>query len=492
MFKFAPFNSLRTDKDFPERQSIISKLTAVLNGRHYDGLVYDFDTEYTPSNEYIPLRNRQPAVRFNLCKTVVDDSVSMLFSEGHFPTVHSEDETVCETLKAITKEAGFNAKMIEAATVGSVGSVAIQLMVLRNRVYLKAFNTQYLTPTFDDFAPDTLLKVREQYKCKGAALAAKGYPIPDDELCSQFWFVREWDEQEERFFVPRRVGDNDKPEAVDAAKTVKHGFGFVPMVWVRNLPGGDEIDGACTFAEAIQSSIQIDYQLSQAGRGLKYSADPKLVLKDPSNLGDGSQLVGGAANALVVSSDGDAKLLEINGNASKAVIEYVRCLREFAIEAVHGNRVSPEKLAAASSGKAMELMNQSLVWLADRLRISYGEGALLSLYRMIARASHVMKIECNGKPIGELSLEAPISLSWNDWYDKTAADNLSDAQTLTALTGASIMSKETAVRTVASEYDVEDAAEELARIESDANAVAERQNEQLALKAKAAPPQSGI
>ena len=89
----------------------------------------------------------------------------------------------------------------------------------------------------------------------------------------------------------------------------------------------------------------------------------------------------GGGNALVVSEKGDARLLEIDGTASAAVIEYVRVLREMALEAVHGNRASPERLSAAQSGRAMEMMNQGLVWLADNLRVSYGD-AVLKLARM--------------------------------------------------------------------------------------------------------------
>ena len=68
---------------------------------------------------------------------------------------------------------------------------------------------------------------------------------------------------------------------IDEARSVQHGLGFVPMVWIRNLPGqsstGDAVDGACTFRAAIETQIEIEYQLSQAGRGLKYSSDPTLV-----------------------------------------------------------------------------------------------------------------------------------------------------------------------------------------------------------------------
>src|SRR6185437_5581811 len=174
---------------------------------------------------------------------------------------------------------------------------------------------------------------------------------------------------------------------IDEARTVHHGLGFVPLVWVRNLPGpsatGDANDGACTFRAAIETQIDIDYQLSQAGRGLKYSSDPTLLIKEPAT--SDSEIIKGAGNALVVSEKGDARLLEIGGTASSAVIEYVRTLRELALESIHGSRASPERLTAAQSGRALELLNQGLIWLADNMRTSYGEAGLLPLARLIVR-----------------------------------------------------------------------------------------------------------
>jgi hypothetical protein len=106
------------------------------------------------------------------------------------------------------------------------------------------------------------------------------------------------------------------------------------MVWIRNLPGpsssGSSVDGASTFKAAIESQIEIDYQLSQAGRGLKYASDPTLLIKEPA-FADRPEFVRSPADAIVVSQNGDAKLLEINGTASTAVIEYCRGLREMAL-----------------------------------------------------------------------------------------------------------------------------------------------------------------
>jgi hypothetical protein len=203
----------------------------------------------------------------------------------------------------------------------------------------------------------------------------------------------------------------------------------------------------------MHTQVEIDYQLSQVGRGLKYSSDPTLLLKDPA-LPDG-ELVKGAGNALIVSEKGDARLLEIGGTASAAVIEYVRTLRELALESIHGNRASPDKVAAAQSGRALELLNQGLIWLADNLRTSYGEVGLLQLARLIVRASQFYTLIVFGETIGPLDPGAMISLKWPRWYPTTADDRQKDIQSLTSLVAAGCISRETALKAIAACYDIE-------------------------------------
>jgi len=379
------------DNDYPDRVRQLGIFSRVLNGTLYDVLPYHFHEERSESGDYIPLRERRPSVRYPLCRIVVEDSVSLLFSEGHFPAIDSTDRRVRKIFADIAKETSLNMTMTEAAIKGSVGSVALLLRILKGRIFIDVLDTTYLTPSWEPYAPDTLSRIDEQYKTSGSDLIRNGYTV--DDPSQQFWFARRWDKDQEIWFQPAPVG-KPNPFVVDHGRTVSHKLGVVPIIWVRNLPGtsstGNRCDGACSFAAAMHTQVEIDYQLSQLGRGLKYSSDPTLLLKDPA-LSDGD-IVRGAGNALVVSEKGDARLLEIGGTASSAVIDYVRTLRELALESIHGNRASPERITAAQSGRALELLNQGLVWLADNLRISYGEVALLQLARLIIRASQIYKL----------------------------------------------------------------------------------------------------
>lgn len=449
------------DRDYPPRQYDIDMLTRILDGTFYDHLEYDFNTEKKDGiGEYIPLRNRRPSVRYGLCRVVVDDSVALLFSEGHFPSIDCADENTRELLESIIKETKLNDTMIDAATKGSVGSVAIMMRVLEGRLFFDAKNTQFLTPVWKKNAPDTLESVIEKYKVSGEVLDAMGYANIDKS--KKYWFQRIWDSSREVWYLPYAVGEENSIINEDVKNTVTHDLGFVPVVWVKNLSGGNDIDGRPTFpTEVIDTQIEIDYQLSQAGRGLKYASDPTLLLKEPAVGNDGT-LVKGGGNAIVVGPDGDAKMLEINGTASAAVIEYVRCLRELALETAHGNRANADKISAAQSGRAMELMNQQLIWLADKLRISYGEGALLKIINMIIKASVKYKLIVEEKEIEPLSTKDKPSLRWPAWYQPTATDLQATAVTLVNLVDAGIMSRETAIKCIANDYDIEDVKAELA------------------------------
>jgi len=356
--------------------------------------------------------------------------------------------------------------MTEAAIRGSVGSVAILMRVLEGRIFFQVLETTYLTPVWSPKEPDTLLTITERYKVSGVQLSNNGYEIPD--LNSDYWFQRSWDSDSETWFIPSPVEDI-LPMDIDVNRTVSHGLGFVPVVWVRNLPGysstGDPNDGMCTFRAAIDTQIEIDYQLSQAGRGLKYSSDPTLLLKEP--LGADSDIIKGAGNALVVSEKGDARLLEIGGTAAAAVIDYVRTLRELALESIHGNRASPERFSGAQSGRALELMNQGLLWLADNLRITYGEVALLTLARMIVRASLRYPLRTGAGNVPPMDPTTTLSLKWPRWYPTTAADRQLDATTLATLVNSGLISRESAMKAVAGTYDIDNITSELLECSAD-------------------------
>ena len=455
---------LPVDRDFPARTGRLLALETVLDGRQYDVLPHAFSCERTAGGEYIPLSERRPSVRTGLCRVVVEDSVSLLFSDGHFPMVQATDPVTVQALLDLIKESRLNETMLEAATRGSVGSIAVLFRAFGGKPFFDVLASAYLTPEWAAEDSRRLIRVTELFKARGSDLVAQGYDIDPSQ---RYWFKRTWDEERETWFCPTSVLDPGIPNKADESRSIEHQLGFVPVIWIKNLPGSSMSgpDGACTFAPAIDTVIETDYLLSQAGRGLKYGSDPTLVLKDGGDFGSTPpQRTGGAAAALILPPEGDAKLLEINGNAAGAVLAHARELRAIALEAVHGNRAHGDRVSAAQSGRALELLCQGLIWLADRLRISYGEGALLGLLKMVCRASSRLPggIEIMGTRYVKLDAGG-LGLRWPDWFAPSFLDRQAQANTLSTLVSSGILSRETALGSVASIYDVEDLGQEARR-----------------------------
>jgi hypothetical protein len=470
-------SKIKKDDDFPARAFEIDIFNRILDGTFYDHLEYYFYEEVDSCNITIPLIDRRPSVRLRLAKMVVDDSVSLLFGDGHFPTFETENDELRKQLDDIKKYTHLNEMMSHAATRGSVGSVAILMKIIDGYVSFKPLCTEFLTPVFSDANPDVLVSITEKYKVKGRDLLAYGYSGLEDHQF--YWIERVWDDINETRFLPYPVIKDPEVETVkeiDQLRSVEHALGFVPIVWIKNLGDKNGIDGRCTFEAAIDNNIEIDYQLSQAGRGLRYAGDPTLLIKDDGDLADSKSLKKSPARALVLQGDkSDAKYLEIDGTACDAVLKFVEAIRKIALQNVGGNTVNPDKISTAQSGKAIELLYQPLVWLTDRLRVSYGKG-LLQLINMVMLASHKFEIKMNSPLIGDaqstppvknLDLTSPVTLRWPSFFGATNSDKLQVAQALNTLKDNFIISQETAVKTVANDYSIADINQEIAQIKKD-------------------------
>lgn len=489
-------NRYDQDHDYPDRAFDLEMYRRVLEGTIYDCLKYPFyqtTKSYGKNGEYIPLSQRRPCVRYRLAKVVVDDSVTLLFGEGRFPSVHCEDLGTKDNLTKIINDRHLNLVMIDAATKGSTGSSAILVKVIEGRLFFKASYTAYLTPTFNPKNPDEIIAVTEKYKIYGKELKALGYTekLVDEET---YWFMRKWDLQSEIYYIPWKVAENEKhiPQ-IDEARTIVHNLDLMLIVWAKNLPGSDsDIDGLCTFQDAITTNIELDYQMSQCGRGLKYSSEPLLMIRNPG-LNTQGQAILGEGNIIEVDEGGDAKHIEISGDGCRAVLEYAKALREVILENIHGNRSTPEKTHTVQSGKAMEMLNQALIWLTDKLRITYGEGMYLNLLKLIIKISQKTDIFIENERIKQGSFKANelITLKWSDWFAATRDDRLKDAQTMSTLTkGARLMSTQTAVASLADEYDIADTQAELKEINKESEQDVKNQQSLNQSNAKNTPKES--
>ena len=483
------------DKDLPARVNRLRVLKGILDGSFYEILPYQYDQETTGANESIPYARRAPSITSgsNILRATVFDSVKMLFGEGRFPVIQCEDETTRMWINQWIAEDEVVAKMSDAASRGSVGSVALQLRVLtdprnhRARAFLKVHDTLYLTPRYDANVPDRLVAVVEKRKVRGCDLVEAGYTIADDDLNAWFWYQVVYDEQAETAYVPWLVSEQQEAQLngksfrprVDKhpERTIVHRLGFCPWVWIKNLASGDDIDGPCTFQSGIETAVSVDYMLSHASRTIRFNSDPTLFVTMPATQGmlesTGGDF-GGNMEALenqtmVMDVTSDAKFLEINGSVVELAVKLCEKLRSDILEAIHGVRVNPDHMDAHQGAKSLEIMHAPMIRLCDSLRSSYGEGGLLNLLRMLLQVAASKRLYTKaGKPVpSSLAPAEALTLSWNSWFPDTQTDLNQQAQTLVALTDGGILSRATATAVVSPDYDIVDVEAETQAVEAD-------------------------
>lgn len=459
-----------------------------LQGKIYDVLKYPFfKTAYASQqlsysmggsesllngSDYIKMSERRPAVKHAIAQTTVDKSVSLLFGEGRFPIIDHEDEKTENLLNDLVKSIDLEWHMLDCATKGSIGSGILFLKIIDSKIYVSTDWSCYYTPFFKKNNPNELEKV--VYKCfmigyEINALNLDGVKCDDKEM---YVFFREWNEQEELLYRPIKVSEYEKMTDKNITKleivkkeSVFHGLGFVPIVWIKNLPGGDGVDGQSTFEKSIDDIIELDYQMSQGGRGLKYSAEPLLVVNTSSVSAEANMAPLSPGEILVLDENGGAKYSEISGDACRAVLEYCKQLKDLAIENIHGDRTNPEKMHTMQSGKAMEMLQMSLVWLAGKLRLSYGEYGLKTLLNMIIKVNQSSDLFAGSKIVGKNALKnGDLNLKWSKWFDSTGSDRLQDSQSLSVLKTNGLISTKTALSSISAEYDISDLNKEISEI----------------------------
>lgn len=480
---------IKRDQDYPARAYMLSIFKMILDGTLY---CEAFDRQYhdewggNDANQYyIAEQHRAPSVTSGLAlmRAVVEESVSFLFGNDRFPEFMVDDEDTKDFIEKTVTDTRLVEIMQDAATRGSIGSVAIFLKVSKQRFFLEVFDTIFLTPTYDPDEPDQLIKIVKKHKLLGVDLVELGYSIAKENLQTKYWYHRYWDTNEEVMYVPYKVTDTTKPDfrlVRDEERSVTHKLGFVPFVWMVNMVGsGNKYDGKCTFLGGIQNCIEIDYVLSRASRALKYNADPLTVIKvrNPETL---AEFAKDAGNALVIGVEGDAKLLETSGNAAASSFDMVKQLRDSAMEAMHGSRHDPDKLATSNSSIALRLLHAPMLQLAGHLRLQYGEYGIIPLLKMMMqiaakRQGTSIPMKLMGKIAPKVDIDQDIVLNWPDYFAPAPYDVLQIAQAIPFWTDAGIFSKETIRENMRPFIDFGGSDEEAAKAEQDMDATQQRE-----------------
>lgn len=382
-----------------ERFKRLDKLDRLLDGTFYDHLAFAFYDELKTNGDVVQLTERRPSAQFHLPRMVARWTSRKLFAGRHAPRVKHPDADVSVQIESFLDSVGFWPSMLEAAYYGSVGAVAVTFRLDDGgKPSMKVWRARFCDPQFAD--DGGLTKLRVNYITSAQALTAMG--APGLEPRESYWFIRDYLTDREVTYTPVRHQDwnpvdgfAEQGRSLSEWKVHEHSFGFVPGHWFTNLAGGEEPDGASTWCDAIPNSIEIDYTLSQIGRGVRYNAAPQLVIKGEVLNGE---VVRGPMNYIHLqegkkgddgqaTTGGDAKLLEMSGGGMEASLRLIDHLRNMALEQIAASRKDPEKLKGPMSGRAMEFLDEDSDDLVMELRSHYGDLGALPLIAKLIRAT---------------------------------------------------------------------------------------------------------
>ena len=414
------FKQIASGIQFPQwvencpRYKRLDLFDRLLDGTFYDHIPNAFYDETDQSGRMIEIKRRRPSVQYRFCGQVASYAARKLFAGNHAPRIMHKDEASRKSILRTLRKARWLPTLLKAAKLGSVGSVAVTFRVQRLpgvpiQIGMNVWRSKYCEPTFDSMGELTGLRL--QYVVSGSSLIALDAPEPREgekiDPAGKYWFVRDYGMMNEVTFKPvldthwDPVGGflGDHTRTLQEWENVEHGLGFVPAHWFRNLVGGTDPDGDCTFEPGIPNSIELDFTMSQIGRGVRYNAAPQLVVKGMMmDEGSDGAVIRGASDYIhlapdvrdqeggTVQSGSDAKLLEMAGTGTEASLRFVDKLHDMALEAVAANRKDPERMKGPMSGRAMEFIDQEFYDLVMELRTQYGEYGALPLIRKMIQA----------------------------------------------------------------------------------------------------------
>lgn len=483
-----------------ERYRRFEALEAMYAGELYKDLRFPFHSEKSDRHNYIPLRERRPSHVYNLPYLIVSETQGELFGDEQFPYIRLRkagkmDPDASTALGDLVEACRIDEAVFEAYEEGNIGSCAVVIRCGDDGMpFYEVLPGKWLEPTFTLSMNQELAALTVTYPID-ADRAAEEFGIKDDKA-DHFWYRYILGPAKIVEYIPlpdhefERLGEkraNGETIEFSIRREYSHDLpGRVPAVYVKNLGGKRRLlDGMATWWPIVDLCVEIDYTLSQEGRGLRYAADPMLFVRQgdlmsqmdvavgsPAPAGgmaeqmDGSGgMVRGVTQVLVGNGQGsDAKLLEISAGGLTEEREFVKDLRELALEIVGGMKSSAENTKGAQSGAAMKRLEKPLKRVCKRQRRPYGDGLLLSLIDLtlygFKRGAFAPLEDVN---LGELPEGGRMSLEWPSSDNLEGQELANHATALQTALGSStsqayeLLSPEQAAASLASAMGLHDA-----------------------------------
>jgi len=444
------------------RNPALDRLDAYYENRAYAGMPAWEQPATDHKSEYIPIRQRQPRIQMNFAKALVSKVGAKLVGEQNFPKFSVEaDPEFEEYLRLVLKTSKLKSRIIEPLRrILNVGSGFVRFQFDEGAIKIEHFHSKVTTPNFMpngelDFVEVKFIFLDEKDTEDNGSPKKKWFRL----IIGRFQDVR---------FKPVEVGDDgEEPETWEVEEVADHNLGFVQGEWFRTAQESDDPDGPSLVGEITDFIDELNYNCSQSSQVIQFNQDPQLILSnmDSEEIGE---LIRSSQKGWNLGREGKAAFLESNLGAVETAGDFRDKVKGNIGDISRIILMDPEKMVAhAQSAKAMEVLHGPLVDLVLELR-PFVQESLQNLLMKMALTNLIL-IQRGGVPAittprGFKPKSIEVTVTWPPVFPMTMQDLQSKVSVASTASGASIISRETALRFVAKDFGVENIEEEVEKI----------------------------
>ncbi len=445
------------------RNPLLEELDAYYENRQYAGL-HPWEQKKDAFGDEVPLHKRAPKISYAFARNLASRVGAKIVGESVFPKLTIEDSPDDqEFIKTLVTTSRLRAYLIEPVRRAiNSGSVFVRFKIVAGTYQLKWWHSKFCYPTFQE--NDELESVVIKYIFDDPTEKDQnGNPVKK-------WYKLELNTQKEILYDnPVYDPDADQEPEFAVVEEVEHGMGFVQGEWMTTSENQGEDDGYGLVTDIMDFIDELNYSVSASSRSISYNQDPQLTFKNVDEDAI-SSLLHSVTKSWNLGREGEAKYIESTMNGVKEA----SLLRDKVIQGISDISraviLNPEKtIAAAQSARAMEVLNEPLLDLVNELRTSL-EVHIKNLVLKMAVATLIARDMGIDIPImipdGWRPQSLAIELKWPPVFRMTLEDLQKKVSIASAASGASIISRKTATKYIADDFDIEDVDAEVQEIDA--------------------------
>lgn len=447
-----------------ECQVYRNKLLATLDN-YYENTQYNHLKPWETVDsrgQFIPLHERKPKIIYAYARNLASRVGAKIVAESTFPAFKIEDSPDDqEFIRTIVKISRLKAYLIEPIRRAiNTGSVFVRFKIEGGKYKIQWYHSKFCYPTFQENDELETLTIKYIFDSK-TEKDHWGNP-------KKKWYKLELNTEKEILFDnPDYDPESDEEPEFKVVAEVEHGMGFVQGEWITTSENSEEDDGYGLITDIRDFIDELNYSISGSSRSTAYNQDPQLTFTNVDE-DEVSNLIKSVTKSWNLGKDGKAEYLESNLEGVKTAIE----LRDKVINHISDISrtviLNPEKVvAAAQSGRAMEILSEPLIELVDELRSSF-DIHFKNLVLKMAFATVLARKMGIDVPIEMPEKYFPtsldIELKWPPIIKQTIEDLGKKVGVANTAASGNIISRKTALKFVAEDFGVEDIDAEIAEI----------------------------